>query len=68
MTGHINIFVFAELFEQTHARAAGNETEICQIKHPAHVGSSLQLLWILSNSANVLGLMEGSNLAFRHNY
>lgn len=35
MTGHINIFVFAELFEQTHARAAGNETEICQMKHPA---------------------------------
>lgn len=28
MTSRINIFVFAELFEQTHARAAGNETEM----------------------------------------
>lgn len=44
MTSHINIFVFAEIFEQTHVRATGNEIEICQMKHPAHVQSSLQLL------------------------
>lgn len=53
MTRCINIFLFAETFEQTHVRAAGNKIEICQMKQPAHVQSSLQLLWILTNSVNV---------------